>query len=170
MICSAIAVAAWIAQDTSGPPRDVDITVTEGTSMAAAVSPDHLWLATDLLGSLWLVPFHGGEAKRITPDTLEARRPTWAPDSQTLAFQGFGDDGAWHIYTIGFHGDSLRQITNGLFEDRDPDWSHDGTRILFDRGVGPPAIWEVMPASGALRQITTRSGASPCSTPTGSRS
>ena len=124
----AIAFAAWIAQDTSGPPRDVDITVTEGTSMAAAVSPDHLWIATDLLGSLWLVPFHGGEAKKITPDTLEAHRPTWAPDSQTLAFQGFGDDGAWRIYTIGFHGDSLRQITVGLCDEREPDWSHDGTR------------------------------------------
>ena len=51
---AAIAFAAWIAQDTSGPPGDVEITVTEGTSMSAAVSPDHLWIAIDLLGSLWL--------------------------------------------------------------------------------------------------------------------
>ena len=162
-----IAFTAWAAQDMQGPPRDIEITITEGTTMAAAVSPDHLWIAIDLLGSLWLVPFHGGEAKKITPDALEARRPTWAPDSRTLAFQGFGDDGAWHIYTIGIRADRLRQITAGLVDDREPDWSHDGTRILFssDRGGGPRAIWEIMPASGALRRISTRPGANPCWAP-----
>src|SRR3954469_2096905 len=77
--------------------RTVDITLTEGTSIAAAVSPDRRWIAIDLIGGLWILPIGGGEARRITPPLLEARQPTWAPDSESIAFQGY-DDGAWHIY------------------------------------------------------------------------
>ena len=51
--------------------RTIDITLTEGTSMAAAASPDRQWMAIDLLGSLWILPMRGGEAKRITPELLD---------------------------------------------------------------------------------------------------
>ena len=80
----------------------------------------------------------GGEAKRITPDAIEARRPTWSPDSRALAFQGF-DDG-WHIYAIGVDGSGLRPLTTGPFDDQEPDWSRDGRRIAFssDRFGGIP--------------------------------
>src|SRR5438034_4842010 len=166
ILCAAIATSAWLTQDSPGPPREIEVTVTEGTSMAAAVSPDHLSIAIDLLGGIWVLPFHGGEARKITPDDLEARHPTWAPDNHTIAFQGVGDDGGWHIYTIGIDGERLTAITRGPFDDREPAWSHDGTRILFssDRR-GPRTIWEVMPASGALRQITARPGVQPAWTP-----
>jgi hypothetical protein len=80
------------------PPstRTIDLTLTEGTSMAAAVSPDRRWIAFDLIGGLWIIPFGGGEARRITPPLLEARQPTWSPDSESIAFQGY-DDGVWHL-------------------------------------------------------------------------
>ena len=40
----------------TGSPRHVDLTLTEGTSMAAALSPDGRTLAIDLLGCLWVLP------------------------------------------------------------------------------------------------------------------
>jgi Tol biopolymer transport system component len=83
------------AQDLA-TSRQVEVTLTEGTSMAAAASPDRRSIAIDLLGALWILPFHGGEARRITPELMEARQPTWSPDSQSIAFQGY-DDGTWHI-------------------------------------------------------------------------
>src|SRR5438034_246842 len=43
----------------------IDMTVSEGTSMSVAVSPDRRTLALDLQGSIWTVPAGGGEAKRI---------------------------------------------------------------------------------------------------------
>src|SRR2546430_16900974 len=79
--------------------REIDIALTEGPSMSAAVSPDRRWIAIDLLGGLWILPMRGGQAKRITPELLEARQPTWSPDSESIAFQGY-DDGAWHIYVM----------------------------------------------------------------------
>ena len=75
---------------------------------------------------------------------LEARQPTWSPDSQSIAFQGY-DDGAWHIYVIPTRGGEAKAITSGLFDDREPAWSHDGSRIAFssDRTAASSTIWEV---------------------------
>ena len=55
--------------------REVDVTVHEGTSMAAAASPDRRSIAIDLLGGIWILPVRGGDAHRITPELLEARQP-----------------------------------------------------------------------------------------------
>ena len=44
---------------------DINVTVSEGTSMAVAVSPDGKTLAIDLQGSIWTLPATGGDAKRI---------------------------------------------------------------------------------------------------------
>src|SRR6266550_2644791 len=161
IVCIAFTIAVVGLQDAPSS-RTIELTLTEGTSMSAAASPDRRWLAIDLLGSLWILPMQGGQAKRITPELLEARQPTWSPDSQSLAFQGY-DDGAWHIYVIPRDGGDVRPITSGEFDDREPAWSHDGARIAFssDRFGGITTIWEVLVANGTLRRVSTRDGAMP---------
>src|SRR5207237_10826423 len=97
------------------------------------------------------------------PATFEARQPTWSPDSQSLAVQGY-DDNAWHIYTIRADGTGLRALTSGAFDDREPDWSRDGTRIAFssDRsgGIYPP--WMVAVQTRAVAQVSKSFGVMPC--------
>src|SRR6185503_9257485 len=146
--------------------REITLTLTEGTSMSAAVSPDRRSIAIDLLGSLWILPIRGGAARRITPDLFEARLPTWSPDNQSLAFQGY-DDGAWHIYVINRDGGDIRAVTEGEFDDREPAWSHDGSRIAFssDRYGGISTIWELTLATGALRRVSGRDGSMPTWSP-----
>jgi Tol biopolymer transport system component/imidazolonepropionase-like amidohydrolase len=160
-LVGAVALLGFAARPTQDffTTRRIDLTLTEGTSMAAAVSPDRRWIAIDLVGALWVLPIRGGEARRITPDLLEARQPTWSSDSRLIAFQGY-DDGAWHVYAIGRDGSGLRQLTTGVFDDREPAWSHDGTRIAFssDRAGGIYTIWELAVNSGRLRQLSTRDG------------
>ena len=112
-ICSGVAFCPSSSLHGQALDSDIDINLTEGTGMAAVASPDRRSIAIDLLGALWVLPIGGGEAKRVTPDTLEARRPSWAPDSRSIAFQGYGD--AWHIYTIGIDGTGLKTITSGPF-------------------------------------------------------
>jgi Tol biopolymer transport system component/imidazolonepropionase-like amidohydrolase len=160
-----LATATIAAQDVP-TTRQVTLTLTEGTSMAAAVSPDRRAIAIDLLGSLWVLPARGGEAKRITPELLEARLPAWSPDSQSIAFQGY-EDGAWHIYIVNRDGGDAKAVTRGEFDDREPAWSHDGSRIAFssDRYGGISTIWDVALASGALRRASTRDGAMPTWSP-----
>src|SRR5262252_1717465 len=165
-LAAASAVVALAAQDIP-MIRDVEVTLTEGTSMSAAPSPDRRWIAIDLLGGIWILPIRGGEAKRLTPETLEARQPTWSPDSESIAFQGYDADGAWHIYVVPREGRDAKPLTTGEFDDREPAWSHDGSRIAFssDRYIGITTIWELMLSTGALRRLTGRSSVMPSWSP-----
>lgn len=150
-------LAPWQNLSTT---RTVEVALTEGTSIAAAASPDHRWIAIDLLGALWILPMDGGETRQLTPELLEARLPTWSADSRSIAFQGYGDDGVWHIYVIPRQGGDVKPLTSGEFDDREPAWSHDGTRIAFssDRADGIYTIWEIAVTSGAVRRLTSREG------------
>ncbi|HEY7290699.1 MAG TPA: amidohydrolase family protein [Vicinamibacterales bacterium] len=166
----ALALAAAVAGTAAiqvGPViRRIDITLTEGTSFSAAVSPDRRWIAFDLIGRLWVMPVTGGSATPITAPLLEARQPTWSPDSRTIAFQGY-DDGVWHIYVIDREGGETKAITEGEFDDREPAWSHHGTAIAFssDRFGGITTLWEVDAASREVRQLSKRDAAYPTWSP-----
>src|SRR5204863_4778109 len=108
VICAALVLSGFVfRQDRS---NDLEITLTEGTNISAVASPDRKSIAMDLQGGLWILPIGGGSAKKITPDTVEARQPSWAPDGQTLAFQGY-DDNAWHIYTVRADGSGPAALT-----------------------------------------------------------
>ncbi len=85
LLCGALTMAVGDTQDAP-TTRQIAITLTEGTSMSAAVSRDRRSIAIDLVGSLWVLPIRGGEAKKITPDLLEARQPTWSPGGESIAF------------------------------------------------------------------------------------
>lgn len=119
----------------SAPP--VSLTVTEGTSMSVAVSPDGRSLATDLQGSIWILPAAGGAAKRITDVFSDARQPAWSPDGKWIAFFGYRD-GGYDLWAVSPDGTGQHQLTWGPFDDREPAWSHDGRRIAFASDRGSP--------------------------------
>src|SRR5262249_44854734 len=111
----------------------------------------------DLVGRLWVMPFRGGVATAITPPLLEARLPTWSPNSESIAFQGY-DDGTWHVYVVPREGGEPRALTSGEFDDREPAWSNHGPAIAFssDRYGGIVTLWQVDAVSGEVRQISKR--------------
>jgi Tol biopolymer transport system component/imidazolonepropionase-like amidohydrolase len=140
------------AQQPAG--RAVHVTLHEGTSMAAALSPDGRTIAIDLLGTLWTMPAGGGEAKPITDISMDARQPSWSPDSSRIAFQAYRSS-TWQIWTIKSDGTDLRAVTSGPYDDREPSWSPDGQRVAFasDRS-GSYDVWMVTLATGATTQVT----------------
>lgn len=139
----------------SAQTRHVDLRITEGTNIAAALSPDGQTIAIDLLGRIWTLPRSGGTAKVLTDEFGDARQPAWSPDGKRIAFQSFRD-GTWHIWSVAADGSSLRQHTVGEFDHREPEWSRDGTSLLFssDRS-GNYDIWSLDLASGRLERLTT---------------
>ena len=136
----------------------VDVTVTEGTSMAVSVSPDGRQLVMDLQGSLWVMPATGGPAHRITGLFDDARQPVWSPDGKTIAFFAFRD-GGYDLWSIRPDGTDQKKLTTGPFDDRDPVWSPDGTRIAIASDRGAPGkdsynIWTLELATGRLEQVS----------------
>lgn len=159
--CSA-ALAAFHTSQSPTSTDGVEITVSEGTSMAIALSPDKRTLVIDLQGGLWSLPVGGGTAKRLTDEYSDARQPSWSPDGRRIAYQGYRD-GTWRIWAIAPDGSNSTALTSGSFDDREPNWSPDGSRIAFssDRS-GNYDVWVLDVASGRVRQITKDPGTISC--------
>jgi Tol biopolymer transport system component len=138
-----------------GPVRKVS--VSEGTNIAATVSPDQSTIIMDLQGTLWSIPFKGGSAKQLTDPLLEPARPDFSPKGDAVAFQSYSG-GTFHIWIMKPDGTGVRQLTDGHGDDRDPRFSPDATKIAFssDRAFqGSYDIWVVDVASGKLTQWTS---------------
>jgi Tol biopolymer transport system component/imidazolonepropionase-like amidohydrolase len=144
--------AMLLAQDAR---REVRLTLREGTSMAAAVSPDGRTVIIDLLGVLWSLDAEGGTARRLLPDGYDAHAPSWSPDGRRVAFQAYLKD-TWHLWMMNADGSGLTELTAGPFDDREPHWSPDGTRLAFssDRS-GHYDIWLLTLETGAVTRLTT---------------
>ena len=149
--------AATLAAQNVKP--QVNVTVSEGTSMSVAVSPDGQTLAIDMQGSIWTLPATGGTAKRITDLFNDARQPVWSPDGKWIAFFGYRD-GGYDLWAMAPDGTHLHKETWGPFDDREPAFSHDGTKVAFSSDRGNPLgsdynIWVLDLKSGELKQLTT---------------
>src|SRR5688572_22820907 len=92
----------------------IDVTVSEGTSMSVAVSPDGRTLAADMQGSIWTMPASGGAMKRITDLYNDARQPMWSPDGRSIVFFAFRD-GGYDIWSVAPDGSDQRKLTVGPF-------------------------------------------------------
>src|SRR5438034_3423741 len=152
LVACAFTIAAQL-QDARG----VHVTLHEGTSMAAAMSPDGRTIAIDLLGTIWTLPAAGGAAKAITDIFMDARQPSWSPDGRRLAFQAYRTS-TWQIWTMNADGTDLRAVTDDAADYREPAWSPDGTRIAFssDRlSRSGYDVWMLTVATGAVTQVTS---------------
>lgn len=145
------------ARHAASAGRPKTIAFSEGTDMAATVSPDHKTIIMDLQGLLYSMPFAGGKAKQISRPYDEDSHPVWSSKGSIIAIQSYAG-GTFHIWTISPDGARRKQITTGHGDDREPSISPDGATIAFtsDRAFkGSYDIWTVNLATGTLKQITS---------------
>jgi len=154
-IVAGVVVLAGVWGAAQSGDREVRLTLREGTSFSAALSPDGRTLALDLLGVIWTLPADGGAARRVIDDGYDAHAPAWSPDGRRLAFQAYLRD-TWNLWVMNADGTALTQVTSGPFDDREPHWSPDGRRLAFssDRG-GNYDVWSVTLDGGDLQRVTT---------------
>ncbi len=170
-----VLVAAACAPSDDGPvvfTQERTVTLTEGTNMAADVSPDGQTLVLALQGGLWTLPASGGEATPLDAGP-EITHPVWSPDGDLIAFQTFVDH-YYQIWVVERDGSDPRSLTEGHADHREPAWSPDGRRVAFssDRaGEGSYDIWSVDVDTGELVRWTSGPAEehSPTWSPDGSR-
>ena len=156
---------AGVTPQSAITDQPIQVTLTEGTNMAAALNGSADAFVLSLQGTLFKLPADGGTATAITDYYQDAREPQFSPDGSQVVYQGYAN-GNWDISALDLSDFSVEQpsgalaqpraLTTGPFDDREPVFSPDGNQVAFssDRS-GNYDIWLLTIASGELRQITT---------------
>lgn len=106
---------------------------------------------------LWLVPYRGGRARRLTSGTGNDTAPAFSPDGRTLAFtsdRGDGDD--FRLYMIRVDGGEAELVCAAPHGSvGSPVFSADGRWIAFTAWAGEPRFWAGDPDKRLARVIRT---------------
>ncbi len=140
-------------------PAEADVVLSQGTNLAADVSALDGRLAIDLLGSIWIVPAGGGQAKILSDNLLPAGRPRWSPDGGRILYQT-QSAGKSKIWAIDLDGAKSSKISDAMYFDQHPEWHPDGERIVFSsaRGTSGFDIWETDLPTGLSWRISNHAG------------
>lgn len=128
----------WILRiDTNGPPQ-----IVEGAG------PTSYALVDNKIGYI--------RAQASLPDTNSA---TWSLDGQRIAFESFGRDRDFEIYTANSDGGELARLTDSSGRDTSPTWSPDAQRIAFtSERDGNDEIYVINSDGSGLMRLTEHPG------------
>lgn len=94
-----------------------------------AMSPDGSTITFSWRGDIWLLPFEGGLAKRLTVHPNEDLHSSWSPDGSTIAFTS-ARDGGRNVFLMNADGSNVRQVTREDNSFSLTGWTPDGKTVL----------------------------------------
>ena len=116
---------AWNVDSARAPEKMLEFTATQGTWISVDVSPDGRWIAFDLLGHLYEMPYAGGQARALTKGRSWNHLPRYSPDGSRILFTSdrTGKEAVWVYHK---DRDSLEQVSK--LDDRTYQgvWTADG--------------------------------------------
>lgn len=135
-----------------------DVIVTEGTNISVDAASDGRF-ATDLLGSIWIIPKDGGDSIAIASGFRPASRPRWSPDDAALAFQ-VNTAERTEVWLHRLENSGNEALSVGQYSDQQPEWHPGGERIAFssarrDSGFD---IWEIDLETRLSWRLTNQAG------------
>ncbi len=146
------ATGRWQVQLGFVDGKSEAIILRDGRTPAWSAQGDKIaYQGTDPAGNnpgIYLVPFDGGEATRLTTHESD-RVPDFSPDGSQIAYMST-KGGNWDIYTISTAGSAPRQITSSPGQDGLPTWSPDGSKIAYVSDAGGSWAIYVVDANGGI--------------------
>lgn len=136
-----------------------DVVVTEGTNFSVDVFPGDGRVAMDLLGSIWILPESGGQARMLTDGLTPARHPRWSPDGSRILYQTTSTSGA-SLWLLDLATSETKRISAGEYPDQHASWHPGGERIVYSserRDTGFD-IWETDLPTGLSWRISSHPG------------
>src|SRR5690606_11972128 len=135
------------------------VTLTEGTNLAADVAPSHGRIAMDLLGSIWIIPPGGGAAEKISTGLQPAVRPQWSPQGDRILYQTISALGS-RMWLFDTATSTASTLSDGTDFDQHPSWHPSGERIVFssareDSGMD---LWEMHLETGLSWRLSHAEG------------
>lgn len=108
---------------------------------------------------LYTVPIAGGEAVRLTENTVEDVNPVFSPDGRSIAFGEVSPRRRGTVQVIRADGTDQRPLTSTGLEYPDPDYSPNGRSLVFVGQVPGAHPYEnalyTVRASGTARRLLT---------------
>ncbi len=105
------------------------------------LSPDGKWVAYTVEAidvakdesnkDVWMVPFAGGEAVRLTASPKSERHPRWSPDGRYLAFLSGREGKKTQVYLLDRQGGEAQRLTSFKGGVSALAWAPDGTRLAL---------------------------------------
>lgn len=152
----------WDVMDPPGPRATVSLETESGTWLSVDVHPDGSWLVFDLMGDLYRLPIHGGEAQSLTSGMAWDMQPRFSPDGKAIVFtsdRGGGDN----VWVMDADGGNPRAISAEPFRLlNNPVWSPDGQYVAARkhftsrRSLGAGEIWLYHVSGGKGVQLVAR--------------
>lgn len=136
-----------------------DVILTDGQDFGVDVSLTDGSLAMDLMGSLWIVPRDGGQARQLTDGLTPVKSPRWSPDGSSIIYQVSTGTGA-EIWQMDVATSDVKRISDPDFHSQNASWHPQGERIVFSsaRNDSGLDIWESDLPTGLSWRVTSYEG------------
>ncbi len=108
----------------------LEFAATEGTWTSVDVSPDGRRLAFDLLGTIYEMPFAGGDARPLTRGRSYNQFPRYSPDGRKILFTS-DRSGKEELWLLDRTTDSLEKVSKFDYRAFQGSWSRDGRSIYL---------------------------------------
>ncbi len=165
---SSLEAGVWLMDANGGHLHEIDRPIPgRSEDHEPAWSPDGKQIVFTRLNdstaprgkqALFIIDSTGGDARQITPWSLNAGGANWSPDDSRIVFQSYRDcscSETSQVYTVRIDGSGLTRLTN-VGRNIEPNWSPDGKRIIYahEPGAGSdhlPDLW-VMDSTGTRKK------------------
>ena len=95
-----------------------------------AWSPDGSKICYGTRHDLWVVPFNGGRASRLTHDKSLTSEPVWSPDGRYVYYSSNRED-TYALWRVSARGGTPERVTLGSSRESSPSLSRDGKRFAY---------------------------------------